>query len=632
MKKIIYAILLAIMTVIISVGIVGCGEEDWAGTTIKDWGAVKSVNGFVAETENNLYFINGQGSSTADNDFGVPVKGALIGIKKSDFINGDMDKAQVVVPKLFTASNYQTTIAIYGDYVYYGTPNTDKNSSGDIANDEMVIAKTKLDGTDTSVLTVLSSHDVEFRILQKDGKIYVVYYDSNDLALKVFVDGKTSVIAKTDAKTNATGYESLAKYKFIPNATGEDIAVVYTTTVYSEKYYEDKAERPGYSRLTEAYNKMYVYSAGESKLIVSGKKNENNTSFANLDVKYDFALAKDGYFFYSISSVNSDSEYYGVKCQEIADLSKHVKLNDNASGYLAETSVIVSLDEIYIVTIDTETDSSATSGKAYATTLIGNESLVKRLVVTDMTVKKCLFVDDGYIYYVNDADKVVRSKMEGDDVRVEGVSTSTFSSNWYEPLMMTIDGKTYVFYCDNTEAGSYYLACVNVNNTVIEEDTNDDDKADKFYLDGVDYIAVKTLADKAKEVEVVLDSIYNSSTLKFEITDNGLTFEEYEKAKTLLDSVSSSVKEAINQDKLTKFNHAGKAVELMKKYYALKDVLKYSDLSDTEKTALTNAFNEAKAARDAIKNSTTYKLQTIIEMIDSNMRYYYQETDDIING
>ena len=204
MKKIIYAFLLAIMAVIISVGIVGCGDEsNWAGTSIKDWGAVKSINGFVCETENNLYFINGQGSSTSDNEFGVPVKGALIGIKKADFLSGKMDKAEIVVPKLFTSSDYKAGLTVYGDYVYYGTPNTATNSSGDIANNEMVIARTKLDGTDTTELTVLPSNSTEFRVLQKAGKIYVVYYDTEDVALKVYCDGKTFRLLRPIAQSKS---------------------------------------------------------------------------------------------------------------------------------------------------------------------------------------------------------------------------------------------------------------------------------------------------------------------------------------------------------------------------------------------------------------------------------------------
>ena len=632
MKKFIYAMLLAIMTVIISIGVVGCGDEEWAGTTIKDWGAVKSVNGFVAETENNLYFINGQGSSTSDNTFGAPVKGALIGIKKSDFLSGDTEKAQVVVPKLFTAADYKSTIAIYGDYVYYGTPNTDKNSSGDIANDEMVIAKTKLDGTDTTVLTVLPSNSTEFRVLEKAGKIYVVYYDTADTALKVYVDGNTSIIAKTDATTNAKGYESLYKYKFVPNATGDGVAVVYTTTVYSEQYFADKADRPDYSRLTENYTNVYSYSAGESKLIESGKKGVNATSFANLDVKYEMIYANAEYFFYSVSSVNSDVEYYGVKVSELNDLSKRVKLNDGASAYIGENSVVASLEEVYTVVIDTSIDESKTTGKAYLNTLVGDEDLVKRAVITDENAKKCLFVDGDYIYYVNASDNIVRAKTSGNEVREEKVSTSSFSGNWYAPILMEVDGQKFVVYCDNSDVGSYYLACVNTGNTVIEEDLNNDDVADNFYLDGVTFIAEKLVEDEAKEINSALDNVYNSSILKFEVTDEGLTFAEYDKAKAVLDGASAEVRAAADADKLDKFKHAGKAIELMKKYYELRDVLKYNDMSDDDKTAFENAFNDAKSARDAIMNSTEYTLQTVIEMISTNYRWYYQEANELLNN
>ena len=132
-------------------------------------------------------------------------------------------------------------------------------------------------------------------------------------------------------------------------------------------------------------------------------------------------------------------------------------------------------------------------------------------------------------------------KLSGDDVREERVSESTFSGGWYNPVLVKINGESYVFYCDNTEKGAYYLACINTANTVIEEDADYNGTPDRFYLDGAVYIAEKTLGDKAKEVEVALDSVYEDSKVKFTEEDGVLTFAEYDKAKAIFASPASLV-------------------------------------------------------------------------------------------
>lgn len=92
--------------------------------------AAQSNGGFVVKKDNWYYFINGAEDYTADNTFGKVVKGSLMRIGEEDLAAGNYTKADIVVPQLVVSQDYTSGIFIYGDYVYYATPNTTKNMQG----------------------------------------------------------------------------------------------------------------------------------------------------------------------------------------------------------------------------------------------------------------------------------------------------------------------------------------------------------------------------------------------------------------------------------------------------------------------------------------------------------------------
>ncbi len=171
-------------------------------------GDVSSNGGFVVEKGNYVYFINGVESNTADNTYGSVVKGALMRISKIDLKEGKGDKAETVVPSLMVAADYTSGLYIYGDRVYYATPNNVKNTAGEIETDYLDFKSVKLDGTDIQSYFRVSDNATPYRFVEAgDGSeksVYVLYAEgsssytlhSYDIAGK-----KDTVIAE-----NATGY------------------------------------------------------------------------------------------------------------------------------------------------------------------------------------------------------------------------------------------------------------------------------------------------------------------------------------------------------------------------------------------------------------------------------------------
>ncbi len=179
-------------------------------------GEVHSNGGFVVEVGDYYYFINGSESYTADNTYGKPVKGSLMRVTKGGLA---ANSAETVIPSLMTASDYSSGIYIYGDRVYYATPNNIKNTAGDVENDYLAFKSAKLDGTDVRSYMTASSNSTNYRFVQVGGQVYLMYYQDSELHSYRTSDKKDILLAK-----------DVASYVF--NRTDkEDPYVYYTMSV-----------------------------------------------------------------------------------------------------------------------------------------------------------------------------------------------------------------------------------------------------------------------------------------------------------------------------------------------------------------------------------------------------------------
>ena len=129
-------------------------KSSWGGVSgEKDASAyAKSNGGFVTETKDYVYFINGKTSNTASNSFGSVLKGSVQRLKKTDLEAGNYANTQTVVPSVVYANsdNLNAGLYIYGDYIYYTKPSADRNADGEVLNGNLEFKRTKLDGTATS--------------------------------------------------------------------------------------------------------------------------------------------------------------------------------------------------------------------------------------------------------------------------------------------------------------------------------------------------------------------------------------------------------------------------------------------------------------------------------------------------
>ncbi len=181
-----------------------CGNKEYAGDPLTAGyvsdAAVSSNGGFLVEKGDYVYFINGKEESTAENTYGDVVKGALMRISKAQLAEGKYSEAQIVVPSLFVAGDYDAGIYIYGDYVYYATPTTDKNKDGDVDNASLDFKRAKLDGTEAPMggkdnyFFRLTSNTAKYRYVQEKGVVYCLYEEDGKLKSYNTETGVTTVL------------------------------------------------------------------------------------------------------------------------------------------------------------------------------------------------------------------------------------------------------------------------------------------------------------------------------------------------------------------------------------------------------------------------------------------------------
>jgi hypothetical protein len=642
MKKILTRILLCVMALVMALGMVGCNEGSWEGTTMKNWGAKISGNGFITETANYIYFINGADTYGGDNTFGAPVKATLMAADKST-IGTDNVKTQIVVPKLFVASDYKAGVFIYGNYVYYGTPSTNRNNSGNVASDELTFMRTKLDGTESKTFFTVESNSVEYRFIKgENGKIFLVYYDSEDYALKCYdiASGSSTVIAKTDDKT-AGKFESLDKYYFLEGEGTDDLLLVYTAKVYLEDYFEDAASKEGYERTAETYNKVYAYKVGDAKeqdnefrgkCILNGKAD---------DLTFEIEKVNENYIFYKQTNLDAEEKHFAIENSTISTASIVPQEIKNAQ-YLSGEIIIKSLSEVYVAVFSADTTDGSGNTVASAENYIVKTALVGD-VANNWTrlgkiVKNSKLFDvvshgaDTYVYYFNGMSELVRIKIDLDNkdlANEEKVSDYTVASAWYKPeflnitktegegAMQTEVNRTFLFYLDNSSFGGSYVKYVKVYDSKdpveVKKETNEETEKDSYYLEGQTFIGKMSNQDMADLAAVKLGDI--PSVMDWDREEGKIVGEEEViKARKAYNDLSPAAKELYGETNLKKLQSAEKAVKAMKVLCKLDGIENYDMCSEQEKQEYKDAYKAAKTVMNTISQTEDTQILNYIEI------------------
>lgn len=321
MRKSITKIICVATATISAIGIcaaAGCGSTFLDEVKEKDTtaNAVSSNGGFLVQTGDYAYFINGAESNTASNKYGSVLKGSVQRISKSDLAAHNYSSTRTVVPSVVYSANYNAGIYIYGDYIYYSTPSTSKNSDGEVQNSKLEFKRTGLDGKDTTggYFYQSASTSLDYRYVEIGDTVYLMY------ALSESLYDESTAVTNIHSVNTATGADTLIAYNVseysFDTADPTNPYVFYTMSVtvnigsensFQESYNQLYMARADVTQPKE-YDFSYLgddYDPDENPLYVNcgdhvldgigvveyGDNNENRRNQFN----YGYDATKDGY-------------------------------------------------------------------------------------------------------------------------------------------------------------------------------------------------------------------------------------------------------------------------------------------------------------------------------------------------
>ncbi len=499
-KKII-SILAAATLSFSAMSLAACGKQDYKGDSSINAGyasgaEVKSNGGFVVEKGDYVYFINGQESNSADNTYGDVVKGALMRISKSELAAGDYANAKTVVPSLFVTGTYDAGIYIYGDYVYYATPTSDKDESGNVANTYLDFKRAKIDGTEApdSYFFRLSSNSTKYRFVKEGDTVYCLYeedsqlksYNTSTKKTTVLVKGAGTIYYDTQDLTNPNVYYTMSVSLGLDeeNTTSQSYNQIYTVNAaasatvatvdgkvtysakdasgaevakyqFKESYLKAENEAAKENKEDEPYNlsdytTLPYVNLGKLVLDGIGSTSEVPSHFANLDKSYNESVSSLFGYTYTIQSYTNDGLYFTRKDAQLSD--------DNTNLYYVAESVsgngVANNESVDTVSDDT-TKASATA--IYEAPQEGKHSY--------------FYTADNNIYYVKDGEelKIAKNvsgatlwKVDGDYLYYYGTGTNGKNMS---RVNYTGEKEDYAFYANDDEYATITLPLVDFNDS-----------------------------------------------------------------------------------------------------------------------------------------------------------------------
>ena len=234
---------------------------------------VTSNGGFAVQKGDYIYYINGKQTNTADNTFGKVQTGAIMRISEDDLEDRNYANAEIVVPEIAYSGDTKAGIFIYGDYVYYSTPSTEKNSDGVIQNSNILFKSAKLDGSEAmkGYYAKNSNNSVEYRFVEdKDtGVVYLLYVATNE-------DLYGSSCTNIHSVNTETGVDTVLAYNV--SSWIFDSNDVTNPRIYYTMGVRDFVLKKSYS----SYNQVYSVAANETT--------PNEYDFAGVE---DYDASKD---------------------------------------------------------------------------------------------------------------------------------------------------------------------------------------------------------------------------------------------------------------------------------------------------------------------------------------------------
>ena len=463
-KKIITGVL-AVTCLTSAFAFTGCGGDNYTASPLSGYeetknAPVESNGGFAVKKGNWIYFINGTQYYTASNEYGDAVRGSLMRISESNFNAGKYTEAEIVVPQLFVAQDYDAGLFIYGDYVYYATPTTDKDiETGEQDRTSIDFKRAKLDGSETmkGYYFRLQNNTSNYRyVADANGVVYCLYeedttlksYNTQTGTTTTLVKGATSSFYYDTDVTDAKVYYTMAVTK---NIDTDNPSTMDYNELYCVDAFATATVNPDEASYTTSAGKTYDFD--KAYMEKQNEKVKESSTEKDPTLPYDF---KDysTYPYVNLGSVvlNGVGRFDG-------------EANSSSLGGYTYTITTYQNDGLYFTRQDLpNTGSDQEGGITYylADTakdaqgfnpITANASLTEIARNDSFASSSAIYAKEGnnFVYYYNNAGTIVKQVVGGEKITLTNAQTSLQKSTLWK---LSDNGEFLYFYQQNSNGNS----------------------------------------------------------------------------------------------------------------------------------------------------------------------------------
>jgi hypothetical protein len=442
--------------------LVGCNSFAWTSVGGGEPDAdVISNGGYFVKQGKYVYFINGYDTAEViDNTFGVPVKNSIV---RAELVDGEYKNFVVVVPKQVYNKDANGGFAIFGEWIYYATPNNDEDIHGHASTTHTDFMRTKIDGSATQLIATINSRTSQYlftesRILVSNGTS-INYIDFSGMK------GNGSSRSKAGVKTGVLA-ENVESFKWDMNCD----YVYFTETVTGDTSYE----------FCNTLNAIKIDGTEDKKVFadkltyLNDEEKKNYTDFFSTKV-FNFALVDmvveaDGATLYYTKStyINSQKEVQGLFVNKVAfggdfavanekQISKNTTISTVYGLNFADGALVTIGSNIYLA-------NSAEGVTTDNTPVIGRAATIQT-------------IHNGVVYYTDSTGgKVYAINLDGTN-NEDVVFEAKFNTSWLN-LEINAEGDNLMIAFFNSDYYNY----LHVANIMSDEDStmlgiiNDADK------------------------------------------------------------------------------------------------------------------------------------------------------------
>lgn len=428
-------ILTVMILAVVAITMTACGFSAPKDNPTTD-ASIYGNGGMEVRKGDYVYFVNGfyaiEDVAEDSNKYGDVVRGGIYRTKLVDGViqlddKGMLKDCDVIVPKIvgYEIGNFY----IYDDYIYYATPNNEKDKYGELKKNLVDIYRCDIDGKhNTRIYTTTSEYSsVEFNVVKlktgdKSYSTFVLIKDGAKLVSYEFENGKNrgeTVICEE----NVSSVAWLEQTNYISDGTIDsgDVSDVNKCVYFTET-------KTSSSKLS-SYN------------LVSGEKK---------------VLVDDNISTYTLKGLKNDNLYY----EKASNGNTVFASNSLVNGFVSSESVIFynSYTDYYIMESEGNYEGGVLATNDSGTYFVkyGENGVDNRQIISSDTSYDILFVNGSKVYARNDSIQIVVIDLQDSSFTANNVLSDDASGKYDGAKYVDFDGRFIVYYGDVTVGDTTY--------------------------------------------------------------------------------------------------------------------------------------------------------------------------------